>query len=517
MRVLFIFPNIDCGGYKPVGLTAVMNSCRASGHDVQLFDTSFFDTKDIHGNDRYMGTSDAGEEILNYRHVDTKDYGLIKEDKNIKQELISVLQKFRPDVVGISVLSVEWRLSVALLDIVKEFNPEILTVVGGIHTFADPEGTVGEKSVDIICIGEGELAFVELLNRIDNNKDFEKTDGFWVKKNGVLHKNITGQVVFDLNALPFLDYDFYDDRLMYRIYDGKVYRSGDGVVTRGCPGKCSYCLYQTMSLFNKDNSKLRRYDVDRLIDELVHLKKRYSLNFFRFQDATFLSLSSQYLKELSVRYAKEVALPFVVDVSPQSVTHEKARALADMGCVSVSVGVETGNEKMRFEMCNKPVRNSTILKAFEILNAHGLRTVSFLLMGFPNETREMYWDTVRLVKEARVQSPALGFVYPFKGSSLRKLSVKLGLFDEAAEQSNQVGYSRGWPAINNPNISPQEYRGMLRSFMLYVKFPERYWNEIKKAEDLTEEGNRVYGKFARIYKEENLYNTFLPEDKNILV
>ena len=97
-------------------------------------------------------------------------------------------------------------------------------------------------------------------------------------------------------------------------------------------------------------------------------------------------MGQSYLRELADSYAREVGLPFVIDVSPETVSKEKVRALVDMGCVAVGVGVETGNEKIRFEICNKPIKDKTIFEAFDLLNSYGLRTVSFLLMGFPMET-----------------------------------------------------------------------------------------------------------------------------------
>lgn len=514
MNILFVFPNIDCGGYKPVGLTSVMNCCRAAGHEVKLFDTSFFDTKDIIENKRYAGINLAGEELLNFKPVDVTSYDLVQKKTDVKEELRLMLQEFQPDVVGVSVLSVEWQLTVHLLRTVKSFNESIITVLGGIHAFADSEGSINENSIDIVCIGEGELAFIELLQRIEDKKDYENTHGFWVKKEGKLFKNPVGQVLSDLDKLPYLDYDFYDEKLLYRVYGGKVYRSGDHVITRGCYSKCSYCLYDKMHEVNSGNLRVRRYQqIDRIISELSYLKKKYKLNFYRFQDATFLSIGKAYLREFADLYAREVGLPFVVDASPQTVSDEKMRALADMGCVSISIGVETGNEKMRYELCNKPVKNSTIIKAFNITNSYGVRTVSFLMFGFPLETVDMFWDTVNLVKEAKVKNPAIGFVYPFKGSKLRDTAIEMKLFDEKAEERGEVGYARGYPAIYNPNISVNKYRGLMRTFYLYVKFPEKYWSEINKAELFTDEGEKVYQKFAEIYKQENLYDTYFPEEK----
>ncbi len=517
MKILFVFPNIDCGGVKPVGLSSIMSTCYESGHRVRLFDTSFLDTESVIDNEHYLGSNSAGEEILNYRHTDVEKYKLTKEKRSVSEELHSTLEEFKPEVVAISAMSTEWKLSTHILREVKRFDGSIYTVLGGVHAYADPEGAIAEESLDMICIGEGEEVFIDLLKRIESGSNYEDTAGFWVKRNNKFHKNSIGQVVDHLDRLPYLNYDFYDDRLMLRIYDGAVYRSGDQLITRGCYCRCSYCLYDKIHKINSATLKLRSYDIDRIVAELSYLKERYRLNFFRFQDATFLSVSEHYLKELAKRYSSQVGLPFVIDVSPETVSEEKARALVEMGCVSAGVGVETGNEKMRFEICNKPVKNKTILKAFNILNSYELRTVSFLLIGFPMETLDTYWDTVKLVREAKVKVPTLGFVYPFKGTRLRELAVRLNLFDEEAEKKGEVGYTRGWPAIKNPNITVEEYRGLIRTFPLYVKFPEKYWNEIKISEKFNEEGNKVYQKFADIYKKEDLYNSYFPEDKTVTV
>jgi anaerobic magnesium-protoporphyrin IX monomethyl ester cyclase len=202
MKVLFIFPNIDCGGYKPVGLTTIMASCQKAGHEIRLFDTSFIEANDLQSNSDYKGGSAAGEEILNFAPVDLSGYNLINESKNVSEALTDQLIEFAPDVIGITALSLEWPLCVHLMKTIKAHDPTILTVVGGVHAYADPEGSIAEESLDILCIGEGEVAFNELLQNIADGSDYQNTPGFWIKRNGRTFKNLIGQVVNDLNDRP---------------------------------------------------------------------------------------------------------------------------------------------------------------------------------------------------------------------------------------------------------------------------------------------------------------------------
>ncbi len=518
MKILFIFPNVDQGGYKPVGLSAIMSNCRAKGHEIRLFDTSYMDTSEFTTYTGFSskGMTDSGSQILNLKVCDLSSYDLEQEEVDIAAELRHVLNEFQPDVVAISVLSIEWSLSVHLLRTVKKFDESIFTVLGGIHAYADADGSIKENSIDAVCVGEGEEALIELLKRVEAGKDYENTPGFLVKRNGSTFRNKVGQVVEDLNTLPYLDYGIYSDKLNIKQFDGKVYRGGDHVITRGCPAKCSYCLFDTMNALNDGDANLRRYEIDRIIAELKMLKENFNLNFYRFQDSTFLSIPNHYLNEFADRYSKEIALPFVIDVMPQSVTKEKVLALAKMGCASAGVGTETGNEQFRSQI-GKPVKDKTIRRAFNLIEKYGngMYSGAFLLMGFPMETRDYYWDSVNFVKDARVNGPTIGFVYPFKGTTVRDDAIRMGLFDPEAEERGEIGYHRLHPVIKNPHISPEEYRGMMRAFILYVKFPKRFWSEIKEAEKSTDKGENVYKKFAEAYVEHDLFRKFLPENKPV--
>ena len=106
--------------------------------------------------------------------------------------------------------------------------------------------------------------------------------------------------------------------------------------------RCLKCTH-----FMGEIRTIRRYSINRAIEEFVWQKNKWDLEFLRFHDESFLIVSTQYLKEFGDRYAKEVELPFVVDVSPLTVTSEKAKILKDMGCASISMGFETGNEEFR--------------------------------------------------------------------------------------------------------------------------------------------------------------------------
>ena len=106
------------------------------------------------------------------------------------------------------------------------------------------------------------------------------------------------------------------------------------------------------------------------------------------------------------------------------------------------------------------------------------------------------------MREAQVHSPSIGFVYPFKGTALREQVIREKLFNPAIEEYGTAQWKRNHPVIKNDNITIEEYEGIFRTFILYCKFPKRYWSDLRIAEKKTDVGNRMFEKLKEIYYEE---------------
>ena len=508
MRLLFIFPNIDVGGYKPLGVSILSAIARRHGCEVELFDTSFFDVSGLSSNLSYLGMKESGEEALGVIPCDTSAYNLTEVSADIDELFMARVREFAPDLIAVSIFSQEYHLGMHLLGLAKQVNPAVRTIAGGVHCIADPEGVARRPEVDLICIGEGERTIETIL--------LQMKEGRWepalvpaaaYRDGDVIRKTATGPYI-ELDALPYQDNTIYDDRLFLRVYNGKVYRSLDVCLTRGCFERCVYCLFDKI-YDDYGSSSVRRYGATRFVEELEFLVAQHNIEFIRFQDSTFCNVSTKYLEELSKLYIERIGLPFVIDTTPQQVNDSKVALLKAMGCQSMSIGIETGNQDMRNTFLNKKATNDHIRKAFACANDAGIRTVSFILLGFPFETRDYIFQTIRLIRECRVSSPNVGFVYPFKGSALRKTVIEKGLFDPATEIHDTPQYTQGRPVIANPNITAEEYQGIYRAFPFYCKFPEDYWPYIQVAEKTDPEGQAMYRRCREFYDRHNLYNRYM--------
>ncbi len=109
------------------------------------------------------------------------------------------------------------------------------------------------------------------------------------------------------------------------------------------------------------------------------------------------------------------------------------RAMADAGCVEVSLGFESGCPHILKEM-NKCFSPAEVRQISERLRTHGIRLFGFLLLGGPGETKESVEESLRfahslVLDELRVTAGIR--IYP--GTTLARRAIADGFIASEAE------------------------------------------------------------------------------------
>lgn len=490
MKILFVRPNKDTFGYKPIGISLLSAIARELGWETKLFDTTEMDFG-------YTDSKTAFEAAKIFKPVDFSKYGMVKKKIDLDETFKKTFKEYGPDMLVFSVLSDEFLISAQISKIAKEMNPKIPIVWGGAHATLCPEHILKNFNVDFVCIGEGIDAFKDFLKAFAERENLCSIKNIWAKKDGKIIKNDIRPLRKNLDDLPYLDWDIFDKREFYKPFSGKIYIGGDHMLNWGCPNNCAYCMNHFYHELYRGCWLIRRYSNKRIIKELKFLKEKYKLEFFKFFDEDFLMRPLEGLKELSELYRREVKLPFVIETNPRSVTEEHVKLLKNMNCVSVSMGLETGDLVFRKEILNRVDSESDLLRAFSLFKKAGIRTSSFNMMGLPFETREIYEKTIDLNRRAEVQYPLMGFFYPFEGTKLREVSIREGFFDP--EDKTTIIYRNDKPALHFKNLSEKELIEMRKVFVLYIKLPEYYKPFIGRSEITDEIGLKLRGKILKIY------------------
>ncbi|MFQ5713595.1 MAG: B12-binding domain-containing radical SAM protein [Candidatus Scalinduaceae bacterium] len=489
MNTLFVWPNINQFGHKPISISLLSALCKREGHNVDLFDTTYIDLeKDT--------DTKIGELISMYKPV-YFDSTFDKVKVDVNHEFLKKIKTFQPDILAFSVLESEYPLACKLAETAKKNFPKIPIVIGNKAATICPEEVIAEKHYDFVCVGEGDEAFLELINAIDHDKNVFNIPNIWTKHNGKIIKNKVRALTRNLDSLPFLDLSIYDKRHFLIPFDGKKWRNLEFMSNWGCVYKCSYCVNEFLHNLNRESHSgfIRRFCPERAIKELKFHKENYAINFIKFVDEDFLMRSTLLLREFARLYVKEVGLPFLIETNPRSVNKEKVEILSEMGCVSVSMGVESGNSYTR-SLLNRKDTKKDIIQAFELFHDAGIRSCSYIMLGLPFENREKIFESIRLLKKAKVKVPSMGFFYPFKGTAIRDVCIKNGFFDP----KNNNGWKRNEPGLDNLDISRSELTAIFRNFVFYVKFPQIFWPLIKRTELQDRLGQYIYSILAKVYR-----------------
>jgi len=378
MRVLLVYPNVIGARKLPLGLAYISSVLKKEGHNVSLLDTTF---------------------------------GITEEE---------VYKKGRDaDVVGVSVQTLQRDQALWISSLLKD-KFDIPIIWGGNHPTVMPEECIGYDCVDAICIGEGEEATKEFVNKLEAGQETSGVANFWTKTDGHLTKNEVRPLIQDLDQLPYPDREIFD-REHLCIDSGSPF-SG----SRGCPFNCPYCINnKLLELYRGKGSFARFRSVDNLLGEIKDEKEKFNIKVIEFADETF-TLRKKWVEEFCNRYKKEIGLPFVIQTRCDTVDHQTLKMLRAAGCTTVSFGVESGNPEFRKNILNRRMEDETIIRAFEMATELGFEVYSFNMVGMPYETENQILDTIRLNRKLKASKHDVCIFYPFPGTGLGDLCREKG-------------------------------------------------------------------------------------------
>jgi radical SAM superfamily enzyme YgiQ (UPF0313 family) len=197
---------------------------------------------------------------------------------------------------------------------------------------------IENDAIDAVCRGEGDIAFPELVRRMEAGQDYYRLSNLWFRNHdGTIVRNEIGELVPDLDALPFPDRKLmFDADPSLRLVGHRVFIS-----TRGCPFACSYCFNHAYNNLVKGKGSLpRNRSVGSIIAEIREVKENHYLNRVLMSDDTFLLKPKGWLEEFSERYPREIGIPLLCNVRADLVSEETGRLLHAMRCAWVAMGVE---------------------------------------------------------------------------------------------------------------------------------------------------------------------------------
>jgi anaerobic magnesium-protoporphyrin IX monomethyl ester cyclase len=398
MRVLFVYPSIDTPVGFNHGLAAMSGVLKAQGHETRL----------IHVNEG-LGPIPTPDEVL------------------------ATVRDYAPGVIGFSCMSQQYPWASEVARHLRASGVEAPIVVGGVHCTMVPDEVVEDDWWDGVFVGECDDAFAEYVRRLEAGEDVSTTANLRMKRDGAVIRNAVGAFP-DLKTIAPKDYELFDVAKILDVKKGWV----SILTSRGCPYKCTYCfnkeivdLYKEEGGVKSPKEYLRHYDVDRIVGELLDLKRRYpgQLRTVIFDDDLF-TLNKGYVIDFCRAYKEAgVDLPFVVNAHVQVFNDDIAFALKEAGCRIVKYGLESGSDRLRREVLWRFMPNKKIVDAFAAAHRYDLHTSAFIMAGLPTETKEEIEETLQLCADIGMGRFRWAIFYPFPGTAGYTISKDLGLID----------------------------------------------------------------------------------------
>ncbi len=219
-KILFVYHNELEEGYMPASLAVLGGVMKRDGIETRLFDTSFL--KDMHS-DLPENDRQARERTGQEKRV--PGYNPERREVDLTQKFMDCVRDFKPDLIAATSTSYEFGSLIKFITPAKrEFNVPV--IVGGSHATMAPEDVISYDGVDIVCRGEGEIAFSELVRRIKQGKEYSNIPNLWVRgSNGKVIRNPVGPLI-DMDDLPDPDWDLFDSRHRIRPFQGELKNYG---------------------------------------------------------------------------------------------------------------------------------------------------------------------------------------------------------------------------------------------------------------------------------------------------
>ncbi len=482
MKVLFVYHNELEEGFMPASISSLGGITRDLNVESKLFDTSFWKDKDsnIPENDRQVR-----ERTGEVKRVEGFD--LERETIDIKERFYKTVEEYHPDLIAATSTSYEFDSLVDFILPAKTiFN--IPLIIGGAHPTVAPERAINKEGVDMICRGEGEIAFSELLKRMEKGEDFYDIQNLWIKKDGRIIKNKIGNLI-EMDNLPIPNWDLFDERHRMRPFEGELKNYGFFEISRGCPYSCSYCVNSKIHKIYKEseiNSGVYRFhSPSEVIQRMKKFKEKYGFNHIQLVDENLTVMPLSNLESLAEMYIQEIGVGFFTMGRPETIVNhpKKAELLAKMGCRMFALGAESGSETLRKEILNRPMKNETLEEAAKILKENGILVSLYNIIGFPTETKSMIFDTIRLNRRIQPDRYSVRFLVPYPGTDIRSYCVDKGYLEENYENQRKMVSFLIEPILDlpsPPHPTKQELIEIKNNFGNYIHMSEEEFEKIRK-------------------------------------
>lgn len=333
-----------------------------------------------------------------------------------KDQVAAGIIAYEPDLIGISVITVDMPGATWLVKYLKTHLPHAKFILGGVHPTTLLNETLDETGADIIVRGEGENVIVNVANALTSSgSGIDGVRGITFFENGKARSNPDEPLIENLDDIPYPAWDMIPPAL-YSKFSMQLYKRRPVVCTiltsRGCPFGCTFCA-------SRVHGKRIRYrsPVD-VVSEMEMLVRKYSVGEFMILDDNFTMKKehSTAICEEIIRRKLDIVWKMPQGMRADSVDDELIRCFKNSGCYEVGFGIESANQEI-LDRANKRLNLAVVRDSIALIKSHGINVYGFFILGLPGETRDTVNQTIRFMRTG-FDHISVSYCIPYPGSDI---------------------------------------------------------------------------------------------------
>ncbi len=343
------------------------------------------------------------------------------QELNSATALADFLKKQPFDIIGIKCMSSSIFAIMETIRLIRQVDHNIKIVLGGAHPSCDPENIFGLlPEADFAFRGEAEIGLAQLAKTLetgDLSPEILKTIPGLIWKDGQKTTANELAIIEDIDSLAFPAWELMKPRNFPHIpFHGysRRYPIAPMLLTRGCPGKCTYCSADKLN-----RRKVRSRSVDSIMDEMNLLVGKYGVREIEFFDSNCASPNGplRQVCEQMVSQKLDVTWCAPVGMRVDSIDKELAGLMRQSGCFQVHVGIESGSPRV-LKMVKKGITPDLVREKVRIIRDAGIEVVGYFIIGFPTETKKEIETTLSFAMELPLTGASFSIFNPLPGTPI---------------------------------------------------------------------------------------------------
>jgi len=381
-------------------------------------------------------------------------------DKLDYSSLLSRIDSVKPDIVGITAMTMTMIDVIKTVRTIKDFDTTIKVVLGGPHVHLFPEETINLEGIDYLVLGEGEETFKDLLEAIEDRSKLREIPGLVYKDNNEIINTGIRPAIKELDSLPFparsmVPYKKYTSLLAKREVATTIFTS------RGCPFKCSFCDRPHLGKVFRSRS------AQNVVDELEECVKM-GIHEFLFYDDTFTVNKKRVIDICNEIVKRKLDIGWDIRARVDTINEDIIKHLKKAGCKGIHYGIEAGTEKI-LKVLNKGITLDHAKQVFDMTRKHNIPILAYFMIGSPGETKDDIYSSFEVMRKLNPDYVHMTILTPFPGTKIYLEGLKSGIIKR--------DYWKEFAKNPTPDFTPPHWgelftRGELNNLLIegYQKF-----------------------------------------------